>query len=105
MIGFGMPGMSEWVVILVIVLIFFGAGKLPSVFAQAGKGIKAFKDASEGRSEDGEAGAAEADPKKGSAPPKQLARDASPGDPDDLDDGPERAGTVDALGARKKHPA
>ena len=49
MLAFGMPGMTEWIVILVIVLIFFGAGKLPDVFSQAGKGLKAFKDASEGK--------------------------------------------------------
>jgi sec-independent protein translocase protein TatA len=41
----------EWGVILLIVLIFFGAGKLPDVFRQAGKGIRAFKDASEGKAE------------------------------------------------------
>ena len=48
MLGIGMPGMSEWLVILVIVLIFFGAGKLPQVMGQFGRGIKAFKDASAG---------------------------------------------------------
>ena len=45
-------GCGELVFILVIVLIFFGAGKLPDVFRQAGKGIKAFKDASEGKDDD-----------------------------------------------------
>ena len=49
MIGFGMPGMTEWLVILVIVLIFFGAGRLPEVFGQAGKAIKSFKDGADGR--------------------------------------------------------
>jgi sec-independent protein translocase protein TatA len=41
----GMPGTPELLVILVIVLIFFGAGRLPEVFGQFGKGIKQFKDA------------------------------------------------------------
>lgn len=41
---FGMSGTMEWVVILVIVLIFFGVGKLPAVLGQMGKGVKAFKD-------------------------------------------------------------
>lgn len=49
MLAFGMPGMTEWVIILVIVLIFFGPGKLPDVFKKAGQGVKAFKDASEGK--------------------------------------------------------
>lgn len=51
MIGFGMPGMTEWIVILVIVLIVFGPGRLPDVFKKAGEGIKAFKDASEGKAD------------------------------------------------------
>jgi sec-independent protein translocase protein TatA len=40
-----MPGTTELILILVIVLIFFGAGRLPEVFGQFGKGIKSFKDA------------------------------------------------------------
>ena len=48
MVAIGMPGLWEWVVILVIVLIFFGAGKLPEVFGQAGKAMRAFRDASNG---------------------------------------------------------
>lgn len=38
--GLGMP---ELVIILVVVLIFFGAGKLPKVMEQLGKGGAAFK--------------------------------------------------------------
>lgn len=38
-------GMTELIVILVIVLIIFGAGKLPDVGAALGKGIKNFKSA------------------------------------------------------------
>ena len=37
-------GPWEWIIILVVVLIFFGAGKLPKVMAQMGKGVRAFKD-------------------------------------------------------------
>lgn len=39
-----LPGMGEMLVILAIVLIFFGVGKLPDVLGQMGKGVKAFKD-------------------------------------------------------------
>ncbi len=39
-----MPGMGELLVILVIVMIFFGVGRLPAVLGEMGKGIKAFKD-------------------------------------------------------------
>ena len=42
------PGIGELVVILVIIMIFFGVGKLPQIGAALGKGIKNFKSASEG---------------------------------------------------------
>lgn len=45
----------HWLVVLVIVLVIFGPGKLPDVFKQAGKGLKAFKDASEGKEGEAEA--------------------------------------------------
>jgi sec-independent protein translocase protein TatA len=38
-------GMSELVIILIIILIIFGAGKLPEIGASLGKGIKNFKKA------------------------------------------------------------
>ena len=37
-------GTSELLIILVIVLVIFGAGKLPQVGSALGKGIKNFKD-------------------------------------------------------------
>lgn len=41
----GMPGLPEMLVILVIVLLLFGAGRLPSVFRSLGEGLKSFRDA------------------------------------------------------------
>jgi len=42
MFGLGMP---ELIIILVIIVIIFGAGKLPEIGAGIGKGIKNFKKA------------------------------------------------------------
>ena len=48
MFGFGMPAM---IIILLIVLVIFGAGKLPEIGAAMGKSIKNFKNATEGKDE------------------------------------------------------
>ena len=40
MFGFGFP---EIIIILVIILLVFGAGKLPEIMGSIGKGIKDFK--------------------------------------------------------------
>ncbi len=46
--GIGIP---ELLIILVIVLIIFGAGKLPEIGTGLGKGIKNFKKATQGSPE------------------------------------------------------
>lgn len=52
-VAIGMPGMGEWIVILVIVVIFFGVGRLPDVLGQMGKGVRAFKDGMSNKDDDG----------------------------------------------------
>lgn len=48
MFGFGMP---EMVIILVIVLVVFGAGRLTEIGGALGKSIRNFKKASDGTDE------------------------------------------------------
>ncbi len=48
MFGIGMP---ELIIILVIILVVFGAGRLPEIGSALGKSIKNFKRASEGKDE------------------------------------------------------
>ena len=40
---FSLGGPWEYIIVLVVVMIFFGAGKLPQVLGQMGRGVKAFK--------------------------------------------------------------
>ena len=51
MFGIGMP---ELLIILVIIMIIFGAGKLPEIGAGLGKGIKNFKKATSDSDKDKE---------------------------------------------------
>lgn len=46
-----MPGLLELLLLLVIVVMIFGATKLPKLGAAIGKTVKNFKTASEGREE------------------------------------------------------
>lgn len=50
--GIGGLGPTELIIILVIVLLVFGVGKLPEVGSGLGKGIREFKDSLTGRSDE-----------------------------------------------------
>ncbi|MGE0108558.1 MAG: twin-arginine translocase TatA/TatE family subunit [Bdellovibrionales bacterium] len=45
-------GIWQIIVILLIVLIVFGAGRLPQVMGDLGKGIKSFKEGLNGKNQD-----------------------------------------------------
>ena len=80
-----MPGMGELIVILLIVLVVFGANKLPGIGDALGRSIKNFKRASKVE-EDDDAADEKADAKKQIAakPVKQLDQ---PAKGDDAEDG------------------
>ena len=45
-LALGMPGGWEWIIMALVVVIFFGAKKIPEIFRGFGKGIREFKEAS-----------------------------------------------------------
>jgi len=51
-------GAPELIIILVVVVIIFGVGRLPEVGGALGKGIKEFRKSAKGEGEDEEAGMA-----------------------------------------------
>ena len=40
-----MPGGSEWIFILIVILLFFGGKKIPDLMRGIGKGVREFNDA------------------------------------------------------------
>ncbi len=63
-------GIWEIILILVIILIVFGVGKLPQVGGAIGKGLRAFKKGQAGEEEEEEAES----PKPKKAAPKKAAK-------------------------------
>ncbi len=43
-----MLGSWEWIIILVIVLLLFGVGRISQVMAELGKGVRAFREGLQG---------------------------------------------------------
>lgn len=56
-----MPGGSEWILILIVVLLFFGGKKIPELMKGIGKGVKEFNDAKESVKKEIDAGIKEKD--------------------------------------------
>ncbi|WP_044223187.1 Sec-independent protein translocase subunit TatA/TatB [Flammeovirga pacifica] len=61
---FGMPGGLEWVIIGLVVLLLFGAKRIPELARGLGSGIREFKDAKNQISEELEKGIKEEEKKK-----------------------------------------
>ncbi|NOU37955.1 MAG: twin-arginine translocase TatA/TatE family subunit [Ferruginibacter sp.] len=56
-----MPGGSEWILILLAVLLFFGGKKIPELMRGVGKGMREFNDAKNNVKDEIEAGMKEKD--------------------------------------------
>lgn len=41
---FGLPHGSEWIIILIIVLLLFGPGRIGKIFGELGRGIRSFRE-------------------------------------------------------------
>jgi sec-independent protein translocase protein TatA len=48
----GLPGWAEIIIVLVIVLLLFGPGRISKVASEMGKGIRNFKDGLSGEDQD-----------------------------------------------------
>lgn len=62
----GMPGGTEWILIVLAVLILFGGRKIPEFMRGIGKGIREFNDAKDNVKKEIEDGINEKDAKKNS---------------------------------------
>lgn len=56
-----MPGESEWLLILLVILLFFGGKKIPDLMKGIGKGMREFNDAKQHVKDEIEAGMNEKD--------------------------------------------
>lgn len=56
-----MPGGSEWILILLVVLLFFGGKKIPDLMRGIGRGVREFNDAKENVKREIDAGMREKD--------------------------------------------
>lgn len=61
---FNMPGGSEWILIILVVLLFFGGRKIPELMRGIGKGVREFNDAKENVKKELEAGMKDKDSKE-----------------------------------------
>ena len=56
-----MPGESEWLLILLVILLFFGGKKIPDLMRGIGKGVREFNDAKQHLKDEIEEGMKEKD--------------------------------------------
>lgn len=65
---FSMPGGSEWILIILVVLLMFGGKKIPELMRGVGRGIREFNDAKSNVKNEIEEGMKDKDPNKQQVP-------------------------------------
>ena len=70
---FAMPGGTEWILILLVVLLFFGGKKIPDLMRGIGRGVKEFNNAKENVKNEIDAGMKEKD-KTSSPEPREAIK-------------------------------
>jgi sec-independent protein translocase protein TatA len=94
----GMPEGAEWLVILAIVILVFGAAKLPDLARGTGQALRIFKAETKGLRDDDKSG------KKGDAAQAEAPRALDAGSEAKLADLEARQAELDAERARLQHP-
>ena len=60
----GMPRGAEWIIILIVILLLFGPGRIGKVAGELGRGIKSFREGLSGSGEDQTASAEQPEKKE-----------------------------------------
>ena len=68
----GMPQGAEWLVILAIVILVFGAAKLPDLARGTGQALRIFKNETKGLQDDDKPASSAASDQQGQAAPAEL---------------------------------
>ncbi len=74
---FSMPGGTEWILILLVVLLFFGGRKIPDLMRGIGRGVREFNDAKESVKRELDEGMKEKD-KRTEAAQREVVKETEP---------------------------
>jgi len=77
----GLSSGFHWIIILIIVILVFGVGRVSNVMGELGKGIKSFK---EGMADEDDEKVRRYEEQRRTEPPRQLPRDEGRRDPIDV---------------------
>jgi sec-independent protein translocase protein TatA len=73
-----MPGGTEWILILLVVLLFFGGKKIPDLMRGIGKGVREFNDAKESVKKELDAGMKEKDKSATAPEQREVVKESEP---------------------------